>query len=115
MKFLIDEDFPRSAAEVLAGFGHDSLFVNDVCEFGADDETVFAAAQNERAILLTSDRDFYHTMPFLHPTHCGIVVISLRQPNRKAILSRLSWFLENIALPIDNKAIAIRDCTYCVR
>ena len=115
MKFLIDENFPRSAADVLQDFGHSALFVNDVCEFGADDESVFAAAQSEQAILLTSDRDFYHTLPFLHPIHCGIVVISLRQPNRKAILSRLAWFLEHIELPIDNKAIAIRDCTYCVK
>lgn len=115
MRFLIDENFPRTAADVLAEAGHEALFVDDVCAFGADDESVFAAAQSAGAILLTSDRDFYHTMPLLHPEHFGIVVISLRQPNRKAILSRLAWFLESISLPIDNKAFAIRDYTYCIR
>jgi len=115
MTFLIDENFPRSAADVLTAAGHEALFVDDVCEFGADDEEVFAAAQKRHAVIVTSDRDFYHTIPLLHPTHCGIIVISLRQPNRGSILARLKWFVENIPFPIENKAFAIRDKTYCRR
>jgi len=115
MRFLIDENFPRSASAVLTEAGHEVLFVDDVCDFGADDELVFAAAQERGAIVLTSDRDFYHTIPLLHPVHCGIVVISLRQPNRASILSRLKWFVDNIEFPINNNAYAIRDKTYCRR
>ena len=89
MKILLDENFPRSAADVIALAGHEALFFSDVCEFGADDETVFDQAQELGAVILTSDRDFYHTMPLVHPEHCGIIVVALRQPNRKAILMRL--------------------------
>ena len=115
MKFLIDENFPRSAVGVLEDFGHEAIFIDEVGDFGDEDEKVFSAAQRLGAVILTSDRDFYHTVPLLHPTHFGIVVISLRQPNRRALLDRLRWFLSTIALPIDNRAFAIRDKTYCVR
>ena len=71
MKILLDENFPRSAADVIASAGHESVSFPDVCEFGADDETVFNRAQELGAVILTSDRDFYHTMPLVHPEHCG--------------------------------------------
>ena len=72
----------------------------------------FCLRASHRVILLTSDRDFYHTIPHLHPRHCGIVVIALRQPGRDAILSRLGWFLANIPPPHDNRAYILRDHTY---
>ena len=115
MKFLIDENFPRSATELIAAAGHEPVAVDELCNLGDDDETIFAVAQSQGAVILTSDRDFYHTVPLLHPEHCGIVVISLRQPNRDAILSRLKWFLENIELPIDNQVYSLRDNSYCVK
>jgi len=58
MTFLIDENFPRSAADILTVAGHEVLFVDDVCEFGADDEEIFRAAQERHAVIVTSDRDF---------------------------------------------------------
>ena len=89
MKFLLDENFPCSCAEVIVSCGHEAVPFAEICKFGDDDETVFAAAQRLGAVLLTSDRDFYHTMPLLHPEHSGIVVVALRQPNRAAIQARL--------------------------
>lgn len=115
MKFLLDENFPISAASVITGAGHEVIPFADVCSYGDTDEQVFQRAQELDAILLTSDRDFYHTVPLLHPNHHGIVVLSLRQPNRRAIGDRLAWFFANVRLPIENKAYSLRDCTYCVR
>ena len=115
MKFLLDENFPRSATEVIREAGHDPLFLEEYCELGASDEVVFDVAQSQQAIILTSDRDFYHTVPLLHPMHCGIVVISLRQPNRQAILERLNWFFSHVELPIDNQVYSLRDHTFCVK
>ena len=54
-------------------------------------------------------RDFYHTMPLLHPNHAGIVVVALRQPNRAAINGRLKWFMENIEEPLANRVFVLRD------
>ena len=112
MTFLLDENFPVSAAAFLRERGHEVHTVRETCGSGSTDEEVFAEAQTRRAVLLTSDRDFYHTVPLLHPEHCGIVVIALRQPTRQAILDRLGWFLDNVPLPIDNRAFVLRDRTY---
>ena len=76
---------------------------------------VFATAQRLGAAILTSDRDFYHTIPLLHPVHAGIVVVALRQPNRAAINSRLKWFVDNIEEPLNNRVFVLRDFTYRVR
>ena len=109
MTFLLDENFPRSAAEVITAAGHEAILFSDACEFGENDEAVFNGAQRLGAVILTSDRDFYHTVPLVHPEHDGIVVVALRQPNRKSILMRLQWFLENFEGPFANRVFILRD------
>ena len=115
MRFFLDENFPVSASSVIVAAGHEVIPFASVCSYGDTDECVFQRAQALQAVILTSDRDFYHTMPLLHPVHHGIVVLSLRQPNRKAICDRLTWFFDNVELPINNKTYSLRDCTYCIR
>lgn len=115
MRFLLDENFPRSASELIEEYGHEAIFFDDVCEFGAEDEVVFSEAQRLGATILTSDRDFYHTVPLIHPAHAGIVVVALRQPNRAAIHARLKWFMENMDDPLDNRVFILRDFSYRVR
>lgn len=112
MRFLLDENFPFSAVAFLRERGHEVFTLEETCGRGAPDEDVFASAQALGAVLLTSDRDFYHTIPHLHPRHCGIVVVALRQPGREAILSRLGWFLSHIPPPHANRAYILRDNTY---
>lgn len=109
MRILLDENFPKSAADVIAAAGHEVISFAGVCEFGADDEEVFDRAQKLGAVILTSDRDFYHTMPLIHPEHYGIIVVALRQPNRKAILTRLQWFFENFDGPMADRVFILRD------
>ena len=57
---------------------------------------MFRKAQDHAAILLTTDRDFFHTIPHRFDSHRGVVVIALRQPNRRAILARLEWILAQV-------------------
>ena len=66
--------------------------------------------------MLTTDRDFYHTVPLLYEHHFGVVVIALHQPNRDAILGRLKWLLAQEDLfPLTDKVLQLRDTTYRVR
>jgi hypothetical protein len=59
---------------------------------------------------LTTDRDFFHTIPHLHQKHAGIIVIALKQPNRHAILQKLSWILNRLKPPdFENRSIQLRD------
>jgi len=109
VKILLDENFPSSAVDVIEESGHEAVSFSSACAFGDDDETVFSKAQEIGAVILTSDRDFYHTIPLIHPHHHGIVVVALRQPNRAAILARLSWFFERFDEPLADKVFILRD------
>ncbi len=51
---------------------------------------MFAHAQRQHAIFITTDKDFFHTVPLTFARHYGAVVITLRRPNRDALLRRLS-------------------------
>jgi len=115
MRFLLDENFPVSIVDVIEQQGHEAVEFSDVCAYGDDDGAVFDKAQQLQAVLLTSDRDFYHTMPLLHPKHCGIVVVALRQPNRRAVAERVNWFLSHYHEPMDNTVVLLRDYSWRVK
>lgn len=110
MRFMLDENFPKAAAAMLRSAGHEVFDIRGTDDEGIDDDALFQMAQKAGAVLLTTDRDFFHTVPHLHEFHCGVVVIALRQPNRAAILSRLEWALSNIAASdFLNRVFQLRD------
>ncbi len=116
MIFLLDENFPKSANSFLTNLGHEVIDVRGTKLQGSDDFQLFELAQHHQAILLTPDRDFYHTVPLLYPNHFGVIVIALKQPNRASILSRLDWILkQEFILSIENQIILLRDSTYRIR
>lgn len=115
MTFLLDENFPKTAQALLAARGHSVLDLRGTADEGAADADVFAMAQARQAAILSTDRDFFHTIPHMFPGHCGIVVIALRQPNRQRILDRLTWFLNRFGnQSMLAKAYLLRDRTYVV-
>jgi predicted nuclease of predicted toxin-antitoxin system len=76
-----------SAPLLLRDRGHSVIDLRETGNEGADDTFVFEMAQERQATLLTTDRDFYHTVPHLYAGHYGVVVVALRQPNRRNIVS----------------------------
>ncbi len=94
MRFFFDENFPKAAAKLLTKHGHESVDIRGTDREGSGDTAIFEMAQEHEAALLTTDRDFFHTVPHLQETHHGVIVVALHQPNRKSILQLLEWFLE---------------------
>ena len=116
MIFFLDENFPKSAEKFLQELGHEVIDIRGTKFQGSNDDQLFELAQQNQAILLTTDRDFYHTVSLNFKTHFGVVVIALKQPNRQAILNRLQWVLdEKLLESIQNKVILLRDQTYRIR
>ena len=89
MRFFLDENFPRPTLEELQHGGHSATHALDVFPPGTADEKLFAHAQSERATFLTTDKDFFHTIPLAFAQHRGAIVITLRRPNRADLLRRL--------------------------
>ena len=82
MTFFLDENFPKSAIPLLEESGHSVVDIRSTIHEGADDSFIFKLAQKHNAIFLTTDKDFFHTIPQFYKKHAGVVVITLRQPNR---------------------------------
>jgi predicted nuclease of predicted toxin-antitoxin system len=89
VRFFLDENFPRAAAEELTAAGHACSRTLEHFPPGSPDDDLFAKAQELGAIFVTTDRDFFHTIPWLHERHAGVIAITLAQPNRAALLARL--------------------------
>jgi predicted nuclease of predicted toxin-antitoxin system len=86
--FVVDENMPRSTAQVLRGAGHNAVDVRDAGLRGADDGVVFAFAQSSRAILLTADRDFSSILTFSPGSHAGIIVVRMPNPMPNDVVNR---------------------------
>ncbi|MEY4918005.1 MAG: hypothetical protein RL616_1918 [Verrucomicrobiota bacterium] len=90
MKFFLDENFPRTALAFLESAGHSAAHALQYFSPGMDDATLFAHAQEQQSVFVTTDKDFFHTVPLAFEQHCGAIVITLRKPNRADLLQRLA-------------------------
>ena len=74
LKFVIDEDMPRSTAKVLRAKGYEALDVRDLGLRGKSDDEVFKFTQKEKAVILTGDLGFGNLLYFPVGSHSGIVI-----------------------------------------
>ena len=115
MNFFLDENFPKSAGKYLISIGHQVEDIRATSMEGISDQKIFEIAQNKKSVFLTTDRDFFHTIPHLFEKHYGVIVIALKQPNRHTILEKLAWALLNLDINnIQNKIIMLRDQNYTI-
>lgn len=83
LRFVTDEDVPRSTARVLRDAGFDALDVRDVGLRGKSDAAVFAFAQQENRLLITCDMGFSNILNFPPSENHGILVV--RIPDNESI------------------------------
>jgi predicted nuclease of predicted toxin-antitoxin system len=115
VNFFLDENFPKPAIRILEAQGHKVFDIRGTIHEGADDGSIFLLAQAENAIFLTTDRDFFHTIPGMYENHSGIIVISLRQPNRKNIIDKLIYVLTHFDFAtLHSKVLLLTDKSYSI-
>lgn len=90
-KFVIDEDVSRSTGKVLIDCGYEVKDIRDYGLRGAEDEEVYRFAQNNQAVVVTSDVDFGNILRFPIGSHFGIIIarfpneVSTKEINRQLI------------------------------
>ena len=115
MIFFLDENFPKSVVSILEKKGYTVFDIRSSEYEGSDDIDIFKLAQSKNAIFLTTDRDFFHTIPRLFENHYGVIVIALRQPNRKGITEKLLFALNNFDLTkFNSKVLLLKDNSYSI-
>lgn len=110
MTFFLDENFPKPAARVLADRGHVYEDIRGTGLEGEKDDSLFRLAQAHNAVFLTTDKDFFHTVPLAFASHHGSIVIALAQPNRRDILAKLTAALDYVERHgIANRCLLLTD------
>jgi predicted nuclease of predicted toxin-antitoxin system len=89
MKIKLDENLPLSLASVLTNLGHEVHTVSEENLSGGKDHELWNAAQRESRFLITQDLDFSDTRRFAPGTHCGILLMRLRSPDRRSLIRRV--------------------------
>lgn len=89
MKVKLDENIPASVTGILADLGHETDTVPEEGLQGRTDAEVWTAAQDVGAFLITQDLDFSDIRQFRPGTHCGILLLRLKEPGRQALAARI--------------------------
>lgn len=91
LKFIVDEDMPRSTSKMLETNGYEAFDVRDCGLKGKSDLEIYDFAQKEKAVILTGDMGFGNILQFNLGSHFGIVVahfpneVSVNELNRQII------------------------------
>lgn len=94
MRFLIDEDLPRSTGDLLRRYKHKAVDVRDIGLRGAKDHQIAAHAQSEGLCLMTGDSDFSDIRNYPPGEYAGLVVLKLhRTATASFILNLMESFL----------------------
>jgi len=94
MKIKLDENLPAELVDLLSVRQHDVHTVPGEQLTGRNDDAIFPAAFAENRLLITQDLDFSDIRRFKPGTHPGIVLIRLRDPNRRKLIERMKQMLQ---------------------
>jgi predicted nuclease of predicted toxin-antitoxin system len=89
MKIKLDENLPISLSVILSSLHHDVHTVAEESLSGGTDREVWEAAQRDERFLITQDLDFSDLRRFAPGTHCGILLVRLRSPDRQGLIRRI--------------------------
>jgi len=110
MLFFLDENFPILAIDFLAKNAHEAVRCLDYFPQGTPDDVLFDKAQDLRATFLSTDKDFFHTVPLTRPNRAiAVVAFTLSQPTRAKIIERLQAFLAIVPEVLPGDVFLITD------
>lgn len=90
MKIKLDENLPASLVTSLAAKGHDVDTVPAEGLAGRPDADVWDAVVGEGRFLITQDLDFSDSRRFAPGAHPGILLLRLREPGIRALISAIT-------------------------
>ncbi len=86
MRIMVDENIPNITVRELAAMGHDVLDIRGTPKQGMFDDDLWALAQTQERIMVTTDKGFAEHRD---EQHHGLLVVRLRQPNEERIHARV--------------------------
>ncbi len=77
MRFLINEDLPRSINNLLKQYNYESIDIRDTILKGKIDSEIAGYAQKEQLCIVTGDFDFSDIRNYPPSKYFGIIVLSI--------------------------------------
>ena len=105
MKFKLDENLGRRAAEVFRAAGHDVTTVREQGFQGGSDKALYDLCREEDRCLVTVDLDFSNVLRFPPASTSGIAVL---RPGGKATLETLAALSLQMVQMLENEPLAGR-------
>lgn len=84
MNIFVDENIPNLSVEELRRMGHDVMDIRGTDKEGLDDKGIWQIVEEQKRMLITTDKGFAN---YRDELHYGMIIVRLRQPNRKKIHS----------------------------
>ena len=92
MKFLIDEDLSYKLVEFLVQIGHSATHIREI-QISLTDSKILKIANEQRAIVLTFDKDFGELVFKENKSHDGVILLRLDNQTLRNTKRALVWFL----------------------
>lgn len=80
MRFLADENIAYSTICMLKELGYDIRDHKELKLTGKKDEAVIKKANDQELIIITLDKDFGNIMRHPLESHCGVILIAIKNP-----------------------------------
>ena len=106
MRILLDEDVYAVTGEFLKTLNHDVITVSEMGLSGSSDETILLTATQQRAILITRDRDFGHLV-FVKGLGAGVIYLRMVPSKLEAVHAELKRVLERYGLEELKKSFVV--------
>ena len=94
----VDEDLPRSVAQLLREHGYDALTVVDQQMSGWKDQDIWRAVQREKRFLVTADKGFADIRKNPPGQHSGIMLLRPDEDGIRPLLDLLRKTLRTASL-----------------
>jgi len=94
MKIFVDENIPLMTVRALREMGHDVIDIRGTVDEGMADDALWEIIQREGRLLITTDKGF---TKYRGELHHGILIVRLRQPNRRKIHQRVMQAMTRFA------------------
>jgi predicted nuclease of predicted toxin-antitoxin system len=111
MKICVDENIPLVTVSELSNLGHNVLDIRGTANQGIPDDLLWALVQNERRMLITTDKGFVQCRG---ESHYGILVVRLRQPNEQKIHERVMHAISQFSGEWVGLVVVMRDMVQSV-
>ena len=107
MRIFVDENIPKITVRELKAREHNVVDIRNTEQEGIPDKEVWANAQEQKRLLITTDKGFFQ---YRNVTHFGIIIIRLKKPNRIKIHERILYAITRLPeSDWQNKIVMIKD------